>query len=235
MKKRASMNWGRWVRQYKQEKRIVKELQKVSRSSKLLTAAAVAITFLIAASAIMINYMAGRRSSEKIEKSTMVLLDENKQSIQQTLDAINPNDFMISLFEDGEWYTPDPIDDYAKLHIVPVSRKTITLSFQIKNNAIYPARNVYCQILFSAKEFAESGDELVTQLEEIGGLNVYHVDSSGDGFNEAAAFEWAGIPPNTRKYLPHKIYLTLRGKTGRLTININSVSRVVFEFRLDAS
>ena len=80
MRKRAPLNWGRWLREYKQEKRMLKELQKVSRSSKLLTAAAIAITFLIAASAIMINYMAARRSSEKIEKSTMVLLDENKQS-----------------------------------------------------------------------------------------------------------------------------------------------------------
>ncbi len=233
MRKKVQINWGRWLREYKQEKRIVRELQKVSRSSKLLTTAAIAVTILIAASAIMINYMASRRSSEKIEKSTMVLLDENKQSIRQTLNAINPNDFRIKLFEDGEWYTPASTDDYARLHIVPVPQKTIPLSFQIKNNAIYPARNVYCLIQFSDREFAESGDEIVEAFKGLEGLNAYQVDPSGDYLNEAAAFEWIGIPPNTRKSLPHRIHLTLRGKTGRLTVKINSVSRVVFEFRLD--
>ncbi len=93
MKKRASINWGRWRREYKQETRVAKEIQKVSRSSKLLTAAAIIISILIASAALFINYMAGVRSSEKIEKSTMMMLDENKQSIQQTLNAINPNDF----------------------------------------------------------------------------------------------------------------------------------------------
>ena len=160
MKKRASINWGRWRREYKQETRVAKEIQKVSRSSKLLTAAAIIISILIASAALFINYMAGVRSSEKIEKSTMMLLDENKKSIQQTLNAINPNDFIFRLVEDGEWYTPASI-------------------------------------------------------------------------NEAAAFEWAGIPPHTRKALPEKIYLTMTGKTGRLTVRINAVSRIVFEFRLD--
>ena len=235
MRKRAPINWGRWLREYKQEKQIVRELQKVSRSSRLLAAAAITVTVLIAASAILLNYMASRRSSEKIEKSTMVLLDGNRQSIRQTLNAINPNDFMIKLFEDGEWYTPASTDDYARLNIVPVPQKTISLSFQIKNNAVYPARNVYCLIQFSDKEFAESGDKIVETLKGLEGLNTYQVDPSGDYLNEAAAFEWAGIPPNTRKYLPHKIHLTLKGKTGRLTVKINSVSRVVFEFRLDAS
>jgi len=234
MRKRAPLNWGRWLREYKQEKRMLKELQKVSRSSKLLATAAIAITFLIAPSAIMINYIAGRRSSEKIEKSTMVLLDENKQSVRQTLDAINPNDFRIKLFEDGDWYTPASTHDYARLNIVTVPQKTIPLSFQIKNNAKYPARNVYCLIQFSNKEFAESGDEIVGTFKGLEGLNAYRVDPSGDYLNEAAAFEWTGIPPNTRRSLPHKIHLTLRDKTGRLTVKINSIRRVVFEFRLDA-
>ena len=235
MRKRAPINWGRWLREYKQEQRVVKELQKVSRSAKLLAAAAIAMTILIAASAIIINYVASRRSSEKIEKSTMVLLDGNRQSIRQTLNAINPNDFMIKLFEDGQWYTPASTDAYARLNIVPVPQKTISLAFQIKNNSIYPARNVYCLIQYSDKEFAESGDEIVKTLKGLEGLNTYQVDPSGDYLNEAAAFEWAAIPPNTRKYLRHKIHLTLIGQTGRLTVKINSVSRVVFEFRLNGS
>jgi hypothetical protein len=235
MRKRPSINWGKWLRGYNQEKLIVKEMHKVSRSSKLLTAAAIIITILIAASAIIINYFAGVRSSEKIEKSTMMMLDENKQSIQQTLNAINPNDFIFRLFEDGEWYTPTSINDYVKLNIVPVQKKKIRLDIQIKNISSYPARDVYCLILFSDKEFAESGNDIVQSLTGLGGLNVYHVDSSDDYLNEAAAFEWTGIPPNTRKYLPGKIHLTLTGKTGRLTVKINSVRRVVFEFRLDDS
>jgi hypothetical protein len=235
MRKRASINWGKWLREYNQDKQIVKDIQKVSRSSKLLTAAAISITLLIASSAIFINYIAGVRSSEKIEKSTMMMMDENKQSIRQTLNAINPNDFIFRLFEDGEWYTPASINDYVKLNIVAVEKRKIPLYFQIKNNSSYPARDVYCLVLFSDKEFAETGDDIVQALTGLGGLNVYHVDSSDDYLNQAAAFEWAGIPPNTRKYLPGKFYLTLTGKTGRLTVKINSVSRVVFEFRLDES
>ncbi len=235
MRKRASLNWGRWLREFKQEKRMVKEIRQVSRSSKLLSAAAILITVLIAASAIFTNYMAGVRSSKKIERSTMIMLDENKQSIQQTLNAINPNDFMIRLFADGEWYAPVSVDDYVKLNIVPVQEKKIPLNFHIKNNSRYPARNVYCLILFSDKEFAESGDDIVQRLTGLGGLNAYHVDSPDDYLNEAAAFEWAGIPPHTRKHLPGNIYLTLKGTAGRLTVKLNSVNRVVFEFRLDES
>jgi hypothetical protein len=235
MKKRASINWGKWLRKNKQEKQIAREIQKVSRSSKLLTAAAIIIAILIASSTAFINYTARIRSSEEIEKSTMVLLDENKQSIQQALNAINPNDFIFRLFEEGKWFTPAAINHYAELNIVSVQEKTIPLNFQIKNNSRYPARNVYCLILFSDKEFAESGDDIAQRLSGFDGINVYRVDSSNDYLNEAAAFEWTGIPPNTRKYLPAKINLTLTGKTGRLTVKINSVSRVVFEFRLDES
>jgi hypothetical protein len=233
MRKRASINWGRWRREHKQENRVAKEIQKVSRSSKLLTAAAIIISILIASAALLINYFAGVRSSEKIEKSTMMLLDENRQSIQQSLNAINPNDFIFRLFEDGEWYSPASINAYVKLNIVSVPKKIIPLSFQVKNNSRYPARNVYCSILFSNQEFAESGNDIFQRLQGFGGLNAYQVDSSDDYLNEAAAFEWAGIPPHTPKALPGNIYLTLTGKTGRLTVKINSVSRIVFEFRLD--
>jgi hypothetical protein len=233
MRRRASINWGRWLREYKQDKRVVKEIQKVSRSSKLLAATAIIITILIASTAILINYFAGVRSSEKIEKSTMMMLDENKQSIQQTLNAINPNDFIFRLFENGQSYTPASINDYVRLHIVRVRKKKIPLDFQIKNNARYPARNVYCQILFSNQEFAESGNDIVRRLSGLGGLNTFHVDSSNDYLNESAAFEWASIPPNTSKALPGAVYLTMTGKTGRLTVIINSVSRIVFEFRLE--
>ena len=111
----------------------------------------------------------------------------------------------------------------------------IPFYFQIKNNSSYPARNVYCSILFSDKEFAESGDDIFQRLTGFSGLNAFQVDSSDDYLNEAAAFEWTGIPPHTRKALPGKIYLTMTGKTGRLTVRINAVSRIVFEFRLDDS
>ena len=233
MRKRASINWGRWRREYKHEHRVAKEIQKVSRSSKLLTAAAIIISILIASAALLINFMAGVRSSEKIEKSTMMLLDENKQAIQKTLNAIHPNDFIFRLFEDGEWYTPASINAYVKLNILPVTKRKLPLSFEIKNNSRYPARTVYCSILFSDKEFAESGADIFQILKGFDELNAFQVDSSDDYLNEAAAFEWAGIPPNTPKALPGKIYLTMTGKTGRLTVRINSESRIVFEFRLD--
>ena len=231
MRKRTSINWGRWRREHKQENRVAKKIQKVSKSSKRMTAAAIIISILIPSAALFINYIAGVHSSERIEKSTMMLLDENKRSIQQTLNANHPNDFIFRLLEDGVWYTPASIDAYVKLNIVPVTKKRIPLNFQIKNNARYPARNVYCSMLFSDKEFEESGDDVFQQLKEFGDLNAYQVDSSDDYLNEAAAFEWAGIPPNTTKALPGRIYLTMTGKTGRLTIKINSVNRIVFEFR----
>ena len=81
------------------------------------------------------------------------------------------------------------------------------------------------------KEFAESGDDVFQRLKSFDGLNAFQVDSSDDYLNEAAAFEWTGIPPNTPKAIPGRIYLTMTGKTGRLTVKINSVSRIVFEFR----
>ncbi len=235
MKKRASINWGRWQRENNQENRVAREIQKVSRSSKRLAAAAIIISILIASTALFINYLAGVRSSEKIEKSTMMLLDENKQSIQQSLNAMNPNDFSFRLFEDGEWYAPASINDYVMLNIVPVSKKTIPLHFQVRNNSRYPARTVYCSILFSDQEFAESGDDIFLRLTGFGGLTAFRVDSSDDYLNQAAAFEWAGIPPHTRKALPDKIDLTMTGKTGRLTVRINAVNRIVFEFRRDES
>jgi len=233
MRKRAAINWGRWLREYKQEKRIVKEIQTVSRSSKRLTAAAIIITILIASAVVFMNYLAGVRSSEKIEKSTMMMLDDNKASIRKAINAINPNEFMFRLFEDGEWYTPASINDYVKLNIVITKEKKIPLHFQIKNSAGYPARNVYCSIFFSDKEFAESGDDIFQRLAGFRGLNAFRVDSTDGYLNASAAFEWAGIPPNTQKALPDKIYLTMTGKTGRLTVKINSVNRIVFEFRLE--
>ena len=129
-----------------------------------MTAAAIIISILISSAALFINYIAGVHSSERIEKSTMMLLDENKRSIQQTLNANHPNDFIFRLLEDGVWYTPASIDAYVKLNIVPVTKKRIPLNFQIKNNARYPARNVYCSMLFSDKEFEESGDDVFQQL-----------------------------------------------------------------------
>jgi hypothetical protein len=146
---------------------------------------------------------------------------------------MNPNDFLFRLFEDGEWYAPASMNDYVMLNIVPVSEKKIPLHFQVKNNSRYPARNVYCSILFSDDEFAESGDDIFLKLTGFVGVNAFRVDSSDDYLNEAAAFEWAGIPPHTRKALPDKIDLTMTGKTGRLTVRINAVNRIVFEFRLD--
>ena len=90
---------------------------------------------------------------------------------------------------------------------------------------------MYCTILFSSKEFFESGDDIVKGLKGFDGLNVYTLNSSDDYLNEAAAFEWISIPPKTQKAVGRKVDLTLKGNTGRLTVRINSVNRFVFEFR----
>jgi hypothetical protein len=87
-------------------------------------------------------------------------------------------------------------------------------------------------ILFSNKEFVESGDDIIKRIKGLDGLNVYTVNSSDDYLNEAAAFEWISIPPKTQKAVRSKVDLTMKGSTGRLTVMINSVNRFVFEFRL---
>jgi hypothetical protein len=102
----------------------------------------------------------------------------------------------------------------------------ISAYFSIKNRSEFPARNVYCMIFFSNKEFVESGNDIVNRLEGLDGLNVYNVDSSDDYLNEAAAFEWMSIPPKTHMTVRKKV-----DNTGRLTVKINSVNRLSFEFK----
>jgi hypothetical protein len=163
------------------------------------------------------------------------MLKVSKESIQQTLNAMNPNDFIFKLFEDSDWSTPTPISEYMTLNVLPVQSKKISLYFSIKNNSEFPARNVYCMIFFSNKEFVETGDDVVNRLEGLDGLNVYNANSSDDYLNEAAAFEWIGIPPKTHMTVRRKVDLTMKGNTGRLSVKINSVNRLSFEFKLGES
>jgi hypothetical protein len=72
---------------------------------------------------------------------------------------------------------------------------------------------------------------MVRRLKGLDGLNVYTVNSSDDYLDEAAAFEWLSIPPNTQKTVTSNVDLTMKGNTGRLTVRINSINRLVFEFR----
>ena len=231
MKKRISTNWGKWVRERQSEKWIVDEIQRVSKLSKLWTVAAIIIIILLASVGIFLNYLVGSRSSEKIDASTRQMLSVNKESIQKTLNALNPNDFIFKPLEDSDWYTPTPINEYVALNVLPVQSKKISLYFSIKNRSEFPARNVFCMIYFSNKEFVESGDDIVNRLEGLDGLNVYNVNSSDDYLNEAAAFEWMSIPPKTHRTVRKKVDLTMKGNTGRLTVKINSVNRLSFEFK----
>ena len=235
MKKRISTNWGKWVRGHQQEKWIVNEIKRVSRLSKLWAVTAIIIIVLSASVGIFLNYIVGSKSSQKIEAATQQMLKEYQGSIRQTLNAMNPNDFSFKPFEDSEWFTPTPIKEYVTLNVLPVKRKQISLNFSIKNRSEFPARNVYCMIFFSNQEFVETGDHVVNRLEGLAGLNVYKVNSSDDYLNEAAAFEWIRIPPETSTSLRRKIDLTMKGNTGRLTVKINSVNRLSFEFELDES
>ena len=231
MKKRIPTNWGKWVRERQSEKSIVDEVQKISKLSMLWSVAAIIIIILFASAGIFLNYFLGSKSSEKIDASTRQMLRENKGSIQKTLNALNPNDFTFKPLEDGDWYTPTPINEYVALNVLPVQSRKISLYFSIKNRSEFPARNVYCMVFFSDKEFVETGDDVVNRLEGLDGLNVYNVNSSDDYLNEAAAFEWMSIPPKTHMTVRRKVDLTMKGNTGRLTVKINSVNRLSFEFK----
>ena len=233
MKKKYSINWGKWLREPKQQRVIIEEIQRVSKRSRFWAVTAVLITSLLVSAGILLNYFVGLKTSESLDTSTWQMLDANKALVQQSLTAINPNDFIFKPFEDSEWYTPTPANEYVKLNILPVQNKKISLNFSIKNRSEYPARDVYCMVFFSSKEFVESGDEVVKSLEGIGGLNVYTVKSSNDYLDEAAAFEWLSIPPKTQKAVTRNVDLTMKGKTARLTVRINSVNRLAFEFRHD--
>ncbi|UCD80112.1 MAG: hypothetical protein JSW26_01370 [Desulfobacterales bacterium] len=232
MKKRSSVNWGKWLREPKQDRWIIEEMQRVSKLSKFWASAAVIVIVLSVSTGLLLNHLAGLKTSAKIDASTRQMLDINKEFIQQSLNAMNPNDFIFKPFEDSEWYVPTPVNDYVKLNILPVPSKKITLNFSIKNKSEFPARDVYCMIFFSSKEFVETGDDVVKKLKGLGGLNVYTVNSPDDYLNEAAAFEWLSIPPKTQKTVTRNVDLTMRGNTGRLTFKINSVNRLAFEFRL---
>jgi hypothetical protein len=231
MKKRPSIGWGNWLREPKQQPGIIEAIQRVSKRTRFWLAAAVLFMIILVSAGILINYVVGLKTSENIDASTRQMADASQAFIRQTLTAINPNDFSFKPLEDGDWYAPAPADAYVKLNILPVQSKKLSLNFSVKNRSEYPARNVYCMIFFSSKEFVESGNDIVKVLKGIEGLNAYAVDSSNDYLDQAAAFEWLSIPPKTQKSVARTVGLTMRGATARLTVRINSVNRLAFEFR----
>lgn len=232
MRKRYSINWGKWLRQLDQDQGLIEEMRRATKLSKFLMLAAVAIIILLVSAGILLTYLTGLKTTTKIDAAVRQMENVNKEFMQQIQNAMNPNDFVFKPFEDSQWYTPTPVNEYVKLNILPVPDRKISFKFSIKNNSKFPARDVYCMILFSGKEFVESGVDIVGRLEGLGGLNVYTVNSSDDYLNQSAAFEWLSIPPNTRKTLERPVDLTMRGDSGRLTVKINSVNRFAFEFRL---
>jgi len=232
MKTRTSINWGSWLREPRQQNCIVDEIQRLSKVVRAWAVAAILITVLVTSSGILILYFTGVKSVERFDAAARQATKVNEEIIRQTLNAINPNDFFFKLFEDSEWYAPTPVKDYVKLNILPVTGKKIHLYLKIKNNSDFPARNVYCMITFSSKEFVESGDAIFQELKELSGLNVFPVKSSDDYLDEAAAFEWASIPPKAQREASKSVDLTLRGNSGRITVKINSINRIAFEFRL---
>jgi hypothetical protein len=235
MKKRTSINWGNWLRESKPEKWVIDEIRTTLKQVKIWSLAALAIAILLVSASILLNYFVGLKSVEKIDASARQTLKVNEETIRQTLNAVNPNDFSFKPFENGEWYVPTPVNDYVKLIILPVPSKEISLYMNIKNNSDFPARNVYCMITFSNKEFVEIGNDIVNRLRGSAGLTVYPVSSSNSYLNEAAAIEWNHIPPRAHRAAPRSVDLTMRGSSGRLTIRINSINRLAFEFRLQES
>lgn len=231
MKKRFSINWGKWLREPQQDRWLIEEVQRLTKLSRFWAVTAVIIMILAVSAGLLLNYLAGLKTSAKIDASTRQMLNANKELFQQSLKAMNPNEFIFKPFEDSPWYTPAPADDYVRLNILPVPASKISLKFSIKNESEFPARNVYCMVFFSSREFVESGADVVKMLEGLEGLDVYGVNSSDDYLNEAAAFEWRSIPPKTQRTVPGNVNLTLIGDTGRLTVRINSVNKLAFEFK----
>lgn len=231
MKKRPSINWGKWLREPKQQPGIIEEIKRFSQLSRFWMIAGVVFMIILVSAGILINYFIGLKTSENMDAFTRQMLDSSETFIGQSLTAINPNDFVFKLLEDDNWYEPTPAGGFVRLNILAVQSKNLSLNFSVKNRSEYPARHVYCMISFSSEEFVESGNDIVKILKEIEGLNVYAVDSSNDYLNEAAAFEWLSIPPKTQKSITRKVGLTMRGKSARLTVRINSVNRLAFEFR----
>ena len=207
------------------------EIHRAEKLSRFWAVAAVAIVILSVSAGLLLTHLAGLKTAAKIDASTRHMLSVNKEFIQQSLNAINPNDFIFKPFEDSQWYAPTPANEYVRLNILPVPGRKISLKFTIKNKSEFPARDVYCMIFFSSREFVESGADVVGRLKGLEGLNVYSVNSPDDYLNEAAAFEWLSIPPNTQKTVARNVDLTMRGNTARLTVRINSINRLAFEFR----
>ncbi len=211
---------------------MIEEMRRVTRFTRFWVLAAVLIIIISVSAGLLLNYLTGLKTNTEIDAAVRQIEKVNNEFIRQFQNAMNPNDFVFKPFEDSQWYTPTPVNEYVKLNILRVPDRKISFKFSIKNNSKFPARDVYCMILFSGKEFVESGVDIVWRLEGLGGLNVYTVNSSDDYLNQSAAFEWLSIPPNTRKTLEKTVDLTMRGDSGRLTVKINSVNRFAFEFRL---
>lgn len=235
MKQRTSINWGRWIREPKPDKGPGDEILGIARQTKLWTAAAILITIILVAAGVVLNYLIGVQSSAKIDESTRQMINAHEASLRQTTAALNPNDFSFKPFEDSQWYSPAPVDEYVRLNIIPVQTRAISLNLTIRNNSEFPAREVYCAIFFSNQEFVESGAEIVESLIGLAGLNAATPGSPDDYLNEALAFEWGRIPPKAQKTVGRGIDLTLKGNTARLSVKINSVNRLAFELRLQES
>jgi len=235
MKRRTSINWGRWVRKPEQYMRLVDEILGIAKQTKLWAAAALLITIILASAGVVLMYLIGVQSSAKIDATSRKMISAHQESIRQTIAAINPNDFSFKPFGDSQWYAPAPVDEYVRLNIIPIQTRAISLNLSIRNNSEFPARDVYCTIFFSNQEVVESGDDIVKRLKGIDGLNAAAVNSSDDYLNEALAFEWGSLPPKTQKTLGRRVDLTLKGNSARLSVKINSVNRLAFELRLQES
>lgn len=207
-------------------------IQGLARIVKIWAAAAILTTLVLASAGILLNYWLGLEAAQKIDAATRHMVELNEASISRTLNAVNPNDFLFKLTEDDSWYAPTPVKEYVKLNILTVASRKIELNLKIKNNSDYPARYVYCLIAFSGREFFETGDDIAKALNGEARLNVYPLDSSDEYLNQAAAIEWTHIPPKVQRPAGQPLHLTMKGNSGRLTVRINSINRLAFEFKL---
>ena len=96
------MNWGRWLREPRRDKRLVDEILATAKQTKLWAVAAILITIILVFAGVILNYLIGVQSSEKIDGATRQMINDHQASIQQTIAAINPNDFSFQPFEDSQ-------------------------------------------------------------------------------------------------------------------------------------
>jgi hypothetical protein len=82
MKKRDSIKWGKWLRQHRQDQWIIEEIRRVTKPSKIWVVAAVVIVILSVSTGILLNYLTGLRTTEKIDAAARQIVNLNRLAFE---------------------------------------------------------------------------------------------------------------------------------------------------------